>query len=399
MIRQAVFLVGGRGTRLGSLSADTPKPLQPIAHGLRFIDLLLDQAARHGFNDIVLLAGHLGEQVEAAYHGRAVREARVRVVREPAPMGTGGALTCAASLLEPTFLMANGDSYFDFNLRALTQHPLSRSLGRLALRQIEDAARYGTVRLDGGRVTAFVEKDPAQVGPALINGGVYLLARDILATISGPCSLEADIFPRAASSGVLEGVEFDGYFLDIGLPETLRIAREAGPLLFQRPLAVLDRDGVLNLDAGYTHRIEDLVWIPGAREAVRLLNDRGYYVVVASNQAGVARGLYDEAAVGAFHAHMQVELAAVGAHIDAFYYCPFHADAVLDQYRAADHPDRKPNPGMLLRALEQWPADRARSFVVGDKPSDMEAATRAGLKGWLFEGGDLAAFVERIVAR
>ncbi len=124
---------------------------------------------------------------------------------------------------------------------------------------------------------------------------------------------------------------------------------------------------MLNVDTGYTHRPEDLRWMPGAREAVLKLNCAGYYVFVVTNQAGVARGYYGEEQVQAFHAHMQDELAEIGAHIDAFYYCPFHEDAAIDAYRAVDHPDRKPNPGMILRAMREWKIDPARSFLIGDK--------------------------------
>jgi D-glycero-D-manno-heptose 1,7-bisphosphate phosphatase len=133
-IKQAVLLVGGRGTRLGSLTANVPKPLLQLAPGLRFLDVILDQFARHGFTDLLLLAGHLGDQVEAIYQGRSVHDASVRVIREPEPAGTAGALTFAAHLLDDWFLMANGDSFLDINLRALAQGPLDGLDGRLALR-------------------------------------------------------------------------------------------------------------------------------------------------------------------------------------------------------------------------------------------------------------------------
>ena len=97
-----------------------------------------------------------------------------------------------------------------------------------------------------------------------------------------------------------------------------------------RPAAFLDRDGVLNVDHGYVYRPEQLEWIAGAREAVRLFNSAGYYVFVKSNQSGVARGFYDEAAVKSFHAHMQDGLSAQGAHIDAFYFCPHHPDGTVN---------------------------------------------------------------------
>lgn len=395
-VKQAIFLVGGRGTRLGALSANTPKPMQEIAPGVRFLDVLLEHAARHGFTDIVLLAGHLGEQVEAAYHGKSIWEAKVRVLREPEPMGTGGALKLFADVLDPSFILSNGDSFFDFNLRALTAAPLE-GLARLALRCVDDVSRYGSVAVADGRVTAFVEKSSANNGPGLINGGVYFLRREIVDRLSAPCSLEADVFPKLAAEGRVEGQMFDGYFLDIGLPETLARAKAETAARRVKPAVVFDRDGVLNVDTGYTHKPEDLAWQPGAREAIRLLNDRGYYVIVATNQAGVARGFYGEDAIPVFHAHMQDQLAEAGAHIDAFYHCPHHHEGMVERYTVADHPDRKPNPGMILRAFSEWPVDKSRSFLIGDRDSDIEAARRAGIPGHFYKDGDLAARVRKLI--
>jgi len=162
---------------------------------------------------------------------------------------------------------------------------------------------------------------------------------------------------------------------------------------FFRPALFLDRDGVLNEDRGYVHRWEDFRWIPGAREAVAAFNARDWWVFVVTNQSGVGRGYYPEDDVHALHARMLEELAAAGARIDAFYQCPFHPEALEDRYRHPDPPDRKPNPGMLLRAMAEWPVDTARSVMVGDKAIDVEAGRRAGVRALLFPGGDLAAFL------
>jgi len=162
---------------------------------------------------------------------------------------------------------------------------------------------------------------------------------------------------------------------------------------FFRPALFLDRDGVLNEDRGYVHRWEDFRWIPGAREAVAAFNARDWWVFVVTNQSGVGRGYYPEDDVHALHARMLEELAAAGARIDAFYHCPFHPEALEDRYRHPDPPDRKPNPGMLLRAMAEWPVDTARSVMVGDKAIDVEAGRRAGVRALLFPGGDLAAFL------
>jgi D,D-heptose 1,7-bisphosphate phosphatase len=396
-VRQVVFLVGGKGTRLGHLTAHTPKPLLEIAPGLRFLDVLIEEVARHGFSDIILLAGHYGVVVEEIYNGRKVRGATISVIREPAPAGTGGALRFASDRLKSRFVLANGDSLFEINWRALTADPDPTMLGRLALRQVPDTSRYGAVELSGNRIVRFIEKE-TDSGSGLISAGIYMLDRRILDWIPGDCSIERQVFPPLAAQGLLSGQEFDGYFLDIGLPHTFARACSEIPGRRRKPAAFFDRDGVLNLDRGYTHRPEDLIWIEGAPAAIKRLNDAGYFVIVVTNQSGVARGLYEEQHVAKFHAHMQDELAQYGAHVDAYYYCPFHHEAAIAAYFASSHPDRKPNPGMILQAYADWPIDRTGSFLVGDSLHDMEAAARAGIPAFRFEGGNLLPLVNHALA-
>jgi D-glycero-D-manno-heptose 1,7-bisphosphate phosphatase len=175
--------------------------------------------------------------------------------------------------------------------------------------------------------------------------------------------------------------------------------RAVAPDASLRPAAFLDRDGVINVDHGYTYRVEDLQFTPTAIDAIRLLNRQGYLVVVVTNQSGVARDLYGTADVEAFHAAMQGALAAEGARIDAFYYCAFHPDGTVPNY-AREHDDRKPGAGMLLRAMRDWPIDRSGSFMIGDKPSDAAAAAAAGIPSRLIAAnvGDLVAAVREMIA-
>jgi D-glycero-D-manno-heptose 1,7-bisphosphate phosphatase len=163
------------------------------------------------------------------------------------------------------------------------------------------------------------------------------------------------------------------------------------------PAVFLDRDGVLIEDTGYPHLEEHLRLMPGAAETVRRLTALGYLCVVVTNQSGVARGLFSEDQMKAFNALLVRRLASKGAVVSAVYACPFHADAIDERYRHPDHPDRKPNPGMILRAIADHHIDPARSFLIGDQASDLEAARRAGIPGFRFEGGNLDDFVKDLL--
>src|SRR5450432_3061925 len=127
--------------------------------------------------------------------------------------------------------------------------------------------------------------------------------------------------------------------------------------LVRRPAVFFDRDGVLNRDVAYLHQPDEFEWLEGAKTAIRLCNDADYFVFVVTNQAGVARGYYDESDVENLHAWIRVELELQGARVDAFEYCPHHPDGIRPEYRKTCR-RRKPAPGMILDLLADWPVDK-----------------------------------------
>jgi D-glycero-D-manno-heptose 1,7-bisphosphate phosphatase len=400
-IRQCAILAGGLGTRLGALTAVTPKPVLEVG-GRPFLAWLMRELTRFGIEEFVLLTGHMSAAVEravAAATDSLPRAVTIRVSAEPAPAGTGGALVHAAPLLAPEFLLCNGDSLFDCNLAdllAARAADADATLGRMLLRALPDASRYGVVRLEGGRVTAFRER-PAPGAAGIINAGVYALDRRVLERIAPVCSMERDVLPRLAAEDLLAGTVAEGWFIDIGIPEDLVRARAELPSRLRRPALFLDRDGVLNRDHGHVGTRERWEWMAGARDAVRAATARGWHVFVVTNQSGVARGYYDEAAVRDLLGWMADEARLAGGTIDDARYCPFHPEAPLPAYRQASD-WRKPGPGMLLDLIRAWQLDPARCLLVGDQPSDLAAAAAAGMRGHMFPGGDLAVFVAPLLA-
>jgi len=394
-MKQTVFVIGGLGTRLGKLTTGIPKSLLNI-NEKPFLEYLLRNVTRFRFKKVLFLCGYRGEQIRRYFETGERFGVTIDYVFEDKLAGTAGALLNASIKLDEEFLLVNGDTIFDFNyLDLITQQPKGRWVVKMALREMNATSRYGRVRTDRHQITHFCEKGRKDKG--LINGGAYWVKKEVLSFIHQiPSSLEKDVLPPLAQKGLVWGWPYKGFFIDIGVPEALERARKAIPRWSKKTGAFLDRDGVLNIDAGYVHRPEDFQWMDGAREAIKYLNDRGYIVAVITNQAGIARGYYTEEDVKRFHLWINEELGKWGAHIDAFYYCPHHPEIGSHPYRRICD-CRKPAPGMILKALDEWSINRDKSFMIDDKKKDLEAAKRAGIKGYLFNGSNLLGFIKKRV--
>lgn len=401
-VRQCAILVGGAGTRLGALTASVPKPILPCGDR-PFLAWLLREISRFGVEEVLLLSSHLADRIHDSVAEIAAglpRPIAIAVCEEPVRAGTGGALFHVRDRLDRRFLLLNGDTVFDGGLPPLLRDGAADGddvVGRLVLRQLDDASRYGVVDRHGDRVAGFRER-PQPGTPGTINGGVYLFDRRIVDFAEPVCSLERDVLPVVAQAGLLRGTVAPGYFIDIGVPDDYARAQHELPERLHRRALFLDRDGVINVDHGWVGHRDRFEWIPGAREAVGAATAAGWHAFVVTNQAGVARGLYGEEDVMALHRWIVDEIRMAGGTIDDMRYCPYHPEAAVDSYRR-DSDWRKPAPGMILNLIEAWELQPQRCVLVGDRASDMAAAEAAGVAGHLFPGGDLAAFVCGVLAR
>lgn len=373
---EAIVLAGGFGTRLAHVVPDVCKPMAPVA-GRPFLRFIMDQLAAAGFDRAVVADGYRREQIEG-FFGPAYRGMAIEYSPEDTPLFTGGAVKRALGRCKSDWVFVlNGDTWLDVDFAAMEAAACDVPEGVsavIAVKRMRDFERYGTVDVDAdGALTAFHEKRPCEEG--LINAGVYLLRRDALDNMPEKFSLESDYFERVVDDGGLRALECAGGFIDIGVPEDYELAQTMlAPLAKSWKLAMFDRDGTINVDTGHLHEPEKLELIPSTVDIMRGYTDEpDYKVVVVTNQAGIAKGLYTEADMRRLHRYMENELEKLGAHVDAWYFCPHHPD-----YTGSCE-CRKPAPGMLLAAMQDFDAVCCECVMYGDKPSDEAAAEAAGV--------------------
>ena len=225
MTDSAIILVGGRGTRLGVLTEQTPKPLLPVA-GRSFLFHVLDYLIRQQVKKVVLATGYLAGEFEQAL-GSEYRGVSLTYSHEAVPLGTGGAIALAlASVGESDVFVLNGDTYFPVNLKELSKvHVCQKASLSMVLRHIPDVSRYGHMTVEQDVVTAVHEKDIS--GPGLINGGIYLVNRSafLADAPAGAFSLERNLLPRWIPQRAVACTVADNYFIDIGVPADLARAQ------------------------------------------------------------------------------------------------------------------------------------------------------------------------------
>ena len=254
---KAVLLVGGMGTRLRSVLPDVPKPLAAIG-GTTFLDLLVRQLHSQGIRQLVMCTGFRSGQIEEHFGSGRDWDVLLEYSRESEPLGTAGALRLAENYLRTAsnFLVMNGDSFLEINFdQFLRAHRRHGGVATMAVRHVDNAARYGTVEVqDHGRVRGFTEKKGLPVS-GLINAGIYAFTPEIFSYIpEGRTSLETDVFPRLLD-GKLYAARHDGLFIDIGTPDDYARAQ----VMWDR----LQKAAISKREAGYRNDNELLRWQEG----------------------------------------------------------------------------------------------------------------------------------------
>jgi D-glycero-alpha-D-manno-heptose 1-phosphate guanylyltransferase len=375
---EAIILAGGLGTRLRSEIAELPKCLAPV-NDKAFIDTLIEQLKKQGISKFIFSLGYKSELVIEHLNTNFPGLVKSYIVEEE-PLGTGGAIKKAIEeVTEENVLIINGDTYFDIDIKALLDlHVSKKAVCTIALKEMGNSERYGTVELDEeNRIIAFKEKQLNEKG--FINGGTYILtvAAFLQKDLPAKFSFEKEYLEAAIAEQHLFGKPFNAYFIDIGIPSAYRQFKKDH---LQRTMPIdktwtlfLDRDGVINHEKhkDYIHTWDEFVFYDGALEAIKIFARHFNRIIVVTNQKGIGKGVTLLEDLQLIHTNMVKAIEQAGGHVDAVYFSPHLED---------DHPYRKPNHGMGLHAVNDFPdIDLSKSIMVGNTLSDMQFGRNLGV--------------------
>ena len=370
---QAVILAGGRGTRLAPITDTIPKPMIRF-HGKPFLAYLLTLLREQGFERALLLLGYLPDRIQEYFGDGEEWGLHIEYSVSDVDNDTGLRLKLARDLIDEVFLLMYCDNYWPMQIGKMWEKFVSVDTKALVtVYNNRDNYTRSNLRVDkSDRVVVY---DKTRTAPNLqgVDIGFLIARKGVIDLIpSGNVSFEGSVYPMLIADGQLAAYKTDHRYYSVGDHRRLALT---DTFLADKKAVILDRDGVLNKKApkaDYVKTWTEFEWLPGAKEALALLSRAGYTVMVVTNQAGIARGMMDEADLDDIHEQMKHEAQAVGGKIDAIYQCPHGwKEGCLC---------RKPKPGMLFQAQRDFHLDLTRTFFIGDDDRDVMAGQAAGCK-------------------
>jgi histidinol-phosphate phosphatase family protein len=393
---KVVIIAGGKGTRIRSVSGEMPKAMIPV-NGKPVVEHQIELARCYGFTDFLFLTGYLGSAIEEYFGSGAKWDVSIKYYQEQEPLGTAGALAKIDDKLFSDFWVFYGDTIMDFDMqRMLSFHKIHQSQATLFLHPNDHPDDSDLVDIDDDlSISGFYPK-PRENKPYrnLVNAALYIFSPTMLRYIekNKKSDLGKDIFPKSLADGAkLYGFVSAEYIKDMGTPERYELVCQdmaSGKVARfnrknKRPAFFLDRDGVINKEVDLLTKLEQVELLPGAAEAIKLINQSGYLAVIVTNQPVIARNLCDFKGLRLIHNKLEMLLGLYHAYVDAIYFCPHHPDGGYYgervEYKIVCQ-CRKPKPGMLLQAAEDWNIDLTNSYMIGDRLADVQAGEAAGVK-------------------
>jgi len=414
-MKQAVILAGGKGTRLKNIISDIPKPMTPIL-GKPLLHYIIEQCIKYEIKNLCLLVSYKNEIIQEYFGDGKKFGVTIKYIVEDVPRGTAGALIDALSILEEQFLVLYGDTYFDIDFNTFWDfHDNHNGVASVFLHPNDHPYDSDLVEVDAFDQIQSIHPYPHDDSwrQNLVNAAVYIFQKNALKGFiskTKTTDIAKNLFPWMLQSKLkINGYRSTEYIKDMGTPERLsklesdiksekvRRLRKDVPKI----AIFIDRDGTINKEVNHLSNLEQLELIEGAAKAICKINETGILAIVVTNQPVVARGELDEDGLKLIHNKLETLLGREGAYIDKLYYCPHHPDSGYKgeiKSLKFNCECRKPNTELFKKAEREFNILLEKSWVIGDRTSDIMAAHNAGMKSVLvqtgFAGGDKKFDVE-----
>lgn len=394
---KVVIIAGGKGTRIASVNSEIPKAMIPIA-GKPILEYQVKMAKRYGYKDFIFIIGYKGNQIRDYFKDGSSFGISIDYFEEKVPLGTAGALAYLKDKLTEDFFIFYGDTVMDIDMESMyKEHFNNKADATLFLHPNDHPYDSDIVELDSNhRVVKFDNKPHPEyfISHNIVNAALFIFSPKILQFIVGGRKLhiEKNILPKCLIAGLnIHGYISAEYIKDMGTPDRYSHVIEdvtSGKVekmnkKYSRPAIFLDRDGVVSKEINLLNKPEDLVLIEGASEAIKSINEHGYLAIIVTNQPVVARNLCSLEELDYIHAKLETLLGKSGAYLNAIYFCPHHPDSGYPGERKEFKIKcncRKPAPGMLLKATKDFNINLTKSYMIGDRESDIKAGENAGVK-------------------
>ena len=369
-----VILAGGKGTRIKQFLQNKPKPMLKF-NNIFFLQYLVNYLSRYSFKKIYILTGYKNRIIFSNFHNKVFNLTKIICLNEKKAMGTGGALLSLKKFKMNNFILVNGDTIFDIDINSLVKSFKINKLGCMALTsKKKNSASTKLNSLELKKNIVYYKKKSN-----LINGGTYFFNKKILNKLpKNFSSLENDVLPNLIKKKLITGNYYEDFFLDIGTPKYLKSSEKKLIKYFKRPAAFLDRDGVINYDYGYVHKMKDFHFKKGVVSGLRHLIKKNYFIFIITNQAGIAKGKFTENDFLTLQINLKKKLLKKNITFDDVQYCPYHPNGKIYKYRKKSNL-RKPDNKMIINIFDKFLIDKKNSFMIGDKVTDEHCAKKSKL--------------------
>ena len=369
-----VILAGGKGSRIKSLIKDRPKPMA-VFNNKPFLEYIIQFYSKYIFKNIFILTGYKSKSIKKKFDNKKYNFTNIKCLTENRPLGTGGALNLLKRKKINDFILINGDTFINVDLNKLIKSCNKNSFGALTL--IKNKSYKSNKKLTTLNIKA--NKLFYQQKTGLMNAGVYFFKKKILKFIENKnLSLENDILPKLIKKGKISGIKTNKFFIDIGTPKNFKNANRVLLKNFKKPAAFLDRDGVINYDRGYVHKIKDFKFRPNVIKGLKFLKDKDYYIFIITNQAGIGKGIYTINQFYKLQNDIKIILQKKNIFFDYVNFCPYHPKAKIKKYKRKTEL-RKPGNLMIKQIYRNWHINMKKSFMIGDKLTDKICARKSNL--------------------